>query len=150
MTPLSAACEHAPADDGLHGLESTEAMEREPAAIVLLGHGSRLESANRGLEEVGRRVASILGAEQVETAFLQLARPGLEEAVERCVRAGARRIAVVPFFLFSGAHVSQDIPNTVDRLREKHPGVEIVVTGALGDHPKLAEAAADRAREVLT
>jgi precorrin-8X/cobalt-precorrin-8 methylmutase len=124
-------------------------MDDRDAAVVLLGHGSRLESANRALEEVAQRVAALLGVARVETAFLQLARPGLEEAVERCVRAGARRVAVVPFFLFPGVHVLDDIPHAVAALTARHPGVEMTVTPALGGHPKLAEAAADRVREVL-
>lgn len=119
------------------------------SAVVLLGHGSRRAEANAGLEEVARAVASLLRAETVEVAYLQLARPGLGEAVERCVAAGARRIAVVPFFLFPGAHVLEDIPAEAERLRARYPGVAISVGRVLGDHPKLAEAAADRAREAL-
>ncbi len=119
------------------------------SAVVLLGHGSRRAEANRGLEQVARAVGSLLDGEVVETAYLQLARPGLAEAVERCVAAGARRVAVVPFFLFTGAHVLDDIPAEVERLRALHPGVVISVGRVLGDHPKLAQAAADRAREAL-
>jgi len=117
--------------------------------VVLLGHGSRRAEANRGLEQVARAVGSLLDGEVVEIAYLQLARPGLAEAVERCVAAGARRVAVVPFFLFTGAHVLDDIPAEVERLRALHPGVIISVGRVLGDHPKLAQAAADRAREAL-
>jgi len=109
------------------------------SAVVLLGHGSRRAEANRGLEQVARAVGSLLDGEAVEIAYLQLARPGLAEAVERCVAAGARRVAVVPFF----------IPAEVERLRALHPGVVISVGRVLGDHPKLAQAAADRAREAL-
>ncbi len=119
------------------------------SAVVLLGHGSRRAEANRGLEQVARAVGSLLDGEVVEVAYLQLARPGLAEAVERCVAAGARRVAVVPFFLFPGAHVLEDIPAEVERLRALHPGVAISVGRVLGDHPKLAQAAADRAREAL-
>ncbi len=119
------------------------------SAVVLLGHGSRRAEANRGLEQVARAVGSLLDGEVVEIAYLQLARPGLAEAVERCVAAGARRVAVVPFFLFTGAHVLDDIPAEVERLRALHPGVVISVGRVLGDHPKLAQAAADRAREAL-
>jgi sirohydrochlorin ferrochelatase len=125
-------------------------MEPAPTVVLLLGHGSRLESANRDLETVARRVASMLGRVRVETAFLQCARPSLEEALHRCAEAGACRVVVVPFFFFSGAHVLEDIPKAVANQRARHPEVEIVVSNALGDHPKVAEAAADRAREVLT
>ena len=124
-------------------------MGTDTAAVVLLGHGSRLEDGNRGLHDVAARVAEQLGDTPVRAAFLQLCEPGLEEAVERCIAAGARRVAVVPFFLFPGAHVQEDIPRILERLEARHPGVELRLGGVLGDHPKLAEVAAERAREAM-
>lgn len=124
-------------------------MGEGQTAVILLGHGSRLPEANQGLHGVAHRVAELLGAARVEVAFLQLARPGLAEAADRCVAAGAGRVAVVPFFLFAGAHVRDDIPQELERLRSRHPRVEFQMASVLGDHPKLAEAAAERAREAL-
>ena len=125
-------------------------MEETSTAVILLGHGSRLAEANAGLTAVASRVAKLLHARWVEVAFLQLAQPGLREAADRCVAAGARRVAIVPFFLFPGAHVRDVIPAAVAHLRTQHPGVTFTVAAVLGDHPKLAEAAADRAREALS
>jgi sirohydrochlorin ferrochelatase len=125
-------------------------MEEPKTAVILLGHGSRLAEANEGLLSVAARVAELVDANLVEVAFLQLAQPGLREAADRCVGAGANRVVVVPFFLFPGAHVRDDIPSEVTRLRARHPGVSFSVAAVLGDHPKLAEAAADRAREALS
>ena len=117
--------------------------------MVLLGHGSRLESANRGLQEVAAQVAARLHPRKVEAGFLQLAEPGLAEAVERCVAAGATRVVVVPFFLFAGAHVREDIPALLDELATRHPGVELCQADVLGGHEKLAEVATERALEVM-
>jgi len=124
-------------------------MGEGSAAVILLGHGSRLPESTRSLDEVARRVAEFLGATRVEVAFLQLSRPGLAEAADRCVAAGARRVAVVPYFLFAGTHVREALPRELERLQNRHPGVEFRVAPVLGGHPKLAEAAADRAREAL-
>ncbi|GAB4277347.1 MAG: CbiX/SirB N-terminal domain-containing protein [Deferrisomatales bacterium] len=124
-------------------------MGSAQTAVVLLGHGSRVEDANRGLRAVARSVAAQLGVETVEAAFLQFATPTLEEAASACVAAGARRVAVVPFFLFSGAHVLEDIPAALARLRRRFPDVEFRLSPVLGGHPKLAEAAAERVKEVL-
>lgn len=125
-------------------------MAAVPEALILLGHGSRLDSSNRGLHAVARRLAERLPAARVEVAFLQLARPDLDEAARRCVEAGARRVGIVPFFLFPGAHVLEDIPRAVRALREHFPGVTFALAPALGDHPKVIEAAADRAKEILS
>jgi len=125
-------------------------MGSKNPAIILLGHGSRLPGGNQGLYAVAAQVSDQLGGCRVEAAFLQLAEPGLEEAVARCFAAGARRITVVPFFLFAGAHVQEDIPRALVALESRHPGLELRLCGVLGDHPKLAEVAAERAREVMT
>ncbi|MBI5440943.1 MAG: CbiX/SirB N-terminal domain-containing protein [Deltaproteobacteria bacterium] len=95
------------------------------------------------------RVASLVGVERVEVAFLQLSRPDLTEAVEECMGAGVTRIAVVPFFLFPGAHVLEDIPAAVGVLEAKFPGIVFSVAPILAGHPKLAEIAADRAMGIL-
>ena len=124
-------------------------MEKPKTAVILLGHGSRLAEANAGLAGVASQVAALLDTDWVRVAYLQLARPGLLEAAEHCVTGGADRVVVVPFFLFPGAHVREDIPAEVAQLRERHPGVTFTVAEVLGGHPKLAEAAADRVREVL-
>ena len=124
-------------------------MENGISSVILLGHGSRKGTANSALGQIARRVADLLPPGRVEAAFLQLAEPGLGEVVERCIRGGTRRIAVVPFFLLPGAHVLEDIPKEVAALRRRHPGVEITLAPILGEHPKLAEAVADLAREVL-
>lgn len=124
-------------------------MQDAQTAVILLGHGSRLPEANAGLEGVGRQVAALLGNTRVEVAFLQMAEPGLSAAADRCAAAGARTIAIVPFFLFPGAHVRDDIPRELEYLRARHPGVAFSVAQALGGHPKLAQAAAERAREAL-
>jgi sirohydrochlorin ferrochelatase len=118
-------------------------------AIVLLGHGSRLSDANRALEDVARDLRELLGGGWVEVAYLQLARPTLPDAVAGCVQAGADRIMIQPFFLFPGAHVLEDIPQTVETLRREHPRVEILLAPHLGAHRKLAEIALERLQEVL-
>lgn len=125
-------------------------MQTGSEAVVLLGHGSRLADGNRGLERVAAQVAERLGGVRVEVAFLQLAEPDLDAAVARCAAAGAEHIAVVPFFLFPGAHVQEDIPQALQRLAVVYPRVTLRLADVLGDHPKLAEVAAERAREALS
>ena len=124
-------------------------MATSAEAVVLLGHDSRLAGGTCGLEPVAARVAALLGGARVEEAFLQLAQPNLDEAVARCVAAGAERIVVVPFFLFPGAHVQEDIPQALERLAAVYPRVTLHLAEVLGGHPKLAEVAAERAREAL-
>lgn len=121
----------------------------QTTAVILLGHGSRLAEANEGLEAVARDLRAVLGGSWVEVAFLQMARPTLDDAVGDCVRAGADRIVVLPFFLFPGAHVREDIPRALDELRRLYAHVSFLQAPYLGAHRKLAEIANERLQEVL-
>ncbi|HEY3346150.1 MAG TPA: CbiX/SirB N-terminal domain-containing protein [Nitrospirota bacterium] len=116
-------------------------------AIILLGHGSKAESGNRPLIEMAGMVEAISG-ERVIPAFLQLANPSLAEVIEDAAQKGATKIVVVPFFLYSGNHVSKDIPDELELLREKYQGIEIVMARHLDNHPKLADIVLERINEI--
>ena len=118
-------------------------------ALLLLGHGSRKADANHPLAELARMTAAELGGCRFAVAYLQLAHPTLAQAVEELASSGARRIAILPFFLFPGAHVTEDVPREVALLRERFPRTEILLAPHLGVHPLLARVAAERVREVI-
>ncbi|MBI2875512.1 MAG: precorrin-8X methylmutase [Candidatus Tectomicrobia bacterium] len=116
-------------------------------ALLLLGHGSKVKEANRALYEIATGVRERGEFPVVEVAFLQLTEPLLEEGLARCVAQGAGRILLMPYFLYLGAHVGSDIPQTLAEARQRYPGVEIVQTNHLGVHPKLVEVVLDRVAE---
>ncbi|MFQ6110911.1 MAG: sirohydrochlorin chelatase [Nitrospinota bacterium] len=118
-------------------------------ALILVGHGSKKEEANRTLLEVAAQVKASLGLEIVEAAFLQLAEPGLDEALAVCVGEGAERVILIPYFLYMGAHVTKDIPAWALEAKSRYPQIELIVGKHLGYHPKLAEVVAERVREAL-
>jgi sirohydrochlorin ferrochelatase len=124
-------------------------MKVNADAVILLGHGSRVGSANTPLAEMAKMISARLGGVEVEIAFLQLAQPTLEKSVMKAYEKGARKIAVMPFFLFSGAHVLEDIPGEIERLTSKLGELEIILCPHLGLHPRIAEAAAERILEAL-
>lgn len=121
-------------------------MEKREFAVVVLGHGSRVASANAPLGGIAELVGQSLGVPVLQ-AFLQLASPSLEEAVGKLVEDGWGRIVVAPFFLYPGAHVTEDIPAKAEELKAAHPGLEITVAEHLGVHPLLAELVAERVRK---
>lgn len=117
--------------------------------IVLIGHGSPRKDANR-IEVVGSLLHRIMhpgcSGGCVKVAYLQFAEPGIAEALDACIREGARKIIVHPFFLSAGMHVTADIPALLDEARGRYPGVEIVYTEPLGIHEKLAHVVIERIR----
>lgn len=113
-------------------------------ALLLLGHGSKVEEANQALYEIAAGVRGRREFPIVEVAFLQLAEPLLDEGLARCLAQGAERVLLIPYFLYLGAHVGSDIPHKLTEARERYPRVEIVQGSHLGVHPQLVEVVLDR------
>jgi len=112
-------------------------------SVILLGHGSMASGGNVALRDIAKLVKD-MGGMDVIPAFLQFKEPSLPQAIEQAVGAGAEKIVVMPYFLYMGNHVSEDIPGELDGMRAKYPAVEMVMTDHLGAHPKLAEIVLER------
>jgi len=116
---------------------------------VVFAHGSRLEAANNAVRRVAEELADAGGYDAVEAAFLDLDHPTLAEAVELLVSRGARRVAVIPYFLTPGRHLTQDMSALGEEIRARNEGVEHVVTNSLDAHPALLKAVLDLARQAF-
>lgn len=120
----------------------------EGTFVVVVGRGSTDPDANADLAKVARLLWDGRGFAGVEAAFVSLAPPSVTEALERCRRLGARRIAVVPYFLFTGVLIPR-IHRLVDDVAAAHPGLELRVADYLNGHPKLFRVLRERKLEAL-
>ena len=116
--------------------------------IIILGHGSKAPQALELLKIYGEMVKTNSSYDIVEIASLQFNKPDLPEAIDRAVNAGADRVIIVPFFLYKGIHMQQDIPEIITSESEKYPGLEIVLANHLGTDQRLVEIVIDRIEEV--
>ena len=121
--------------------------------IIIVDHGSRREESNRMLLDVvalfvnsAAEVPEVPGVPGVpgaygivEPAHMELAEPSIATAFDACVRRGARRVVVMPYFLLPGRHWDQDIPRLAAAAAANHPGIEFLVAAPLGLHPLLAQ-----------
>lgn len=114
-----------------------------PAAVVLVGRGSTDPDANSDLFKVARLIEDPYGCPPTEAAFVSLSPPSVPEALERCRRLGARRIAVVPYFLFDGVLVRR-ISAQVAEWAARSPGVQVAVAAHLGAADAVAGLVAER------
>lgn len=134
-------------------MRSTESplyfIEMPPTALLLIAHGSRRSEANAELAELARLLRPRVPEMLVETAYLELASPTIPEGVRRCVELGARRVALLPYFLSAGVHVTEDLEALREGFRREYPGVEFVLCPPLGLHPGMVEIVFDRLREGL-
>jgi sirohydrochlorin ferrochelatase len=103
-------------------------------ALVVAAHGSRREASNTEVRLLVQRLSeSTPGAfDLIEAAFLEFASPPIREAITGCIEAGADHIVIVPYFLASGRHVSEDIPRIVEAMSARHPQVTIHAAGHIG------------------
>ncbi|MDA8233486.1 MAG: hypothetical protein M0Z31_01505 [Clostridia bacterium] len=54
----------------------------------------------------------------------------------------------MPFFLYFGIHLQEDIPEILKEEKAKYPGVEIVMASNLGADIRLVDILLDRIKEV--
>lgn len=103
-------------------------------ALLIVAHGSRrLESNDEVRELSGRLAAQTDGAYGwVQSAFLEIAEPSIPDGLRAAIRAGAKQVTVVPYFLSAGRHVVTDIPAEIEVVRQEYPDVDIVLAPYLG------------------
>ena len=118
-------------------------------AILLIGHGSRVAAANDALHAIAAMVREQNPDTVVEVSFREQHAPNIQLGIDRCVEQGAKRVLLYPYFLFSGAHVLEDLPEEMDNARQRHEGLQMVLGEPLGVHPKLAEIVCERVDEKL-
>ena len=105
--------------------------------IIILCHGSRGERGIVEVPETLKRLADgvkplLPPGVEVIGAALQFNHPTLEEAVEFLVVQGVHRIVIMPYFLFQGRHITEDIPQIVEKLKRLYPQGQFIVAKPLG------------------
>lgn len=113
-------------------------------AVLLLGHGSKAHGANETLKKVAARVREKGGYGLVVPAFLQMVEPDFQGGVDIIAGKGFREIIVMPYFLYMGLHVTQDLPGEMDAAKVRYPGLEFVLTKNLDYHDKLVDITVER------
>jgi len=118
--------------------------------ILLLGHGSRRNTANAELQALAGLVEAGLGM-RVLPVYFQFERPNLVDEVERLVGEGIREIIVVPALLFPGIHLREDIPAALEELEARYGGrVRFLLTEGFGPDPRLAEIVMERVHTAMS
>ena len=79
-----------------------------------------------GLESLAARLKASLNGALFAIAYNEFCAPTVEEAVETLIAGGATAITIVPSMLTpGGSHSELEIPETLQRLRDKHPTIEL-------------------------
>jgi sirohydrochlorin ferrochelatase len=108
-------------------------------ALILFSHGSLLCGSGGALEQHARRFRKSKTWDIVEIGYLNYSLPTFADAVERCYSAGARAIAISPYFLVSGYFVTHSLPKCINAAKKDYPDLNFVTAEAIGFDPTLAD-----------
>lgn len=104
----------------------------EKKAIVLFGHGARDPQWAEPMQRLQSMLIAQVPDVQVELAFLELMEPSLPDVVDCMAMGGVSHIHVVPIFFGRGGHLKNDFPVIMAEMKQKHPGLNIEATSAVG------------------
>ncbi|MFF9812998.1 sirohydrochlorin chelatase [Streptomyces sp. NPDC014006] len=128
--------------------EVLDGVDRSEVTVLLVGRGSTDPDANAEVHKAARLLWEGRGYAGVETAFVSLAAPDVPSGLERCAKLGARRIVVLPYFLFTGI-----LPDRVRRQTGEwaaaHPELDVRSADVIGPEPELLDLVMERYEEAV-
>jgi sirohydrochlorin ferrochelatase len=110
-------------------------------SLLLVAHGSRRAASNEEIRTLTAELRHKAGSRyaDVSCAFLELAEPSIPDGILQCIRRGATRVTVFPYFLSAGRHVTADIPAAVNAIAARHPQIDITIAPYLGGAGAMSE-----------
>lgn len=118
-------------------------------AVLILAHGSRQSETEDTLKCIVDMLKQELETDNIETAFLQFSEINLHKGLTTLIEKGATDIKIVPYFLFEGVHIKEDIPGEIEEFKKEYPDVSIQLGRTLGADRRLAQILKDRVLEII-
>jgi sirohydrochlorin ferrochelatase len=109
-------------------------------ALILVAHGSKKDKSNQEFKDLGEEIKKLNSNKykRIETAFLEFAKPSIEEIVEQLDSKNITEISLYPYFLNSGKHVVNDIPNIIEELRSNYQNIRFKLFPHFGSSKKIS------------
>ncbi|MFF3732825.1 sirohydrochlorin chelatase [Streptomyces sp. NPDC002476] len=122
--------------------------DRSETTVLLVGRGSTDPDANAEVFKAARLFWEGRGYAGVETAFVSLAAPDVPSGLDRCVRLGARRIVVLPYFLFTGV-LPDRVRHQAEEWAAAHPELDVRCAEVIGAAEELYDLVMERYGEAV-
>jgi sirohydrochlorin cobaltochelatase len=126
---------------------SVQPGKREETAILIVGRGSSDLYANSDLYKIARMFWERTRFRWVEVSFIGVTEPLFDEGMERCIRLGAKKIVILPYFLFTGVLIKR-MQTKMNEFQERHPGIQFHMSSYLGFDDGLIPIVQKRVQEV--
>lgn len=124
------------------------ATDRSEVTVLLVGRGSTDPDANAEVYKAARLFWEGRGYAGVETAFVSLAAPDVPSGLDRCVKLGAGRIVVLPYFLFTGI-LPDRVRHQTEEWAAAHPELDVRSAEVIGAAEELYDLVMERYREAV-
>ncbi|MFG2623400.1 sirohydrochlorin chelatase [Streptomyces sp. NPDC048473] len=122
--------------------------DRSEVTVLLVGRGSTDPDANAEVYKAARLFWEGRGYAGVETAFVSLAAPDVPSGLDRCVKLGAGRIVVLPYFLFTGI-LPDRVRHQTEEWAAAHPELDVRPAEVIGAAEELYDLVMERYREAV-
>ncbi|PSF35194.1 sirohydrochlorin chelatase [Aphanothece hegewaldii CCALA 016] len=122
-------------------------IPRSETVLLFIGRGSSDPDANGDVYKFARILWEGSGYSTVETCFIGITHPRLEEGFRRASLYQPKRIIVLPYFLFTGALVKK-IYNITATQQEKYPHISMTGLPEMGIQSQILQLV--REREIET
>jgi sirohydrochlorin cobaltochelatase len=119
-------------------------------ALLVMVHGSPRSVANEDVYAVLDIVRERGAYPIVEVGFMECNDPTIPAAIDSCVAQGAERVIAVPYFLHTGNHVAEDLPNLLEEAQARHAEVEFLMGDYIGHDALIADVIRDRVMEAAS
>ncbi|MEO0807981.1 MAG: sirohydrochlorin chelatase, partial [Cyanobacteria bacterium J06643_4] len=118
-------------------------VARKDTTLLFIGRGSSDPDANGDVHKLARMIWEGSGYHTVETCFIGITHPRLEEGFRRARLYEPKRIIVLPYFMFTGV-LMEKIGAIAAQQQQDHPDIEIATLPEMGIHPQLLKVLRDR------
>ncbi len=122
-------------------------ISRPDTVLLFVGRGSSDPDANGDVCKIARILWEGSGYSTVETCFIGITHPRLEEGFRRARLYQPKQIIVLPYFLFTGLLVKKIFDTTVQQ-QQQYPDISMTCLPEMGLHPQLLSVL--REREIET
>jgi len=129
-------CTHLGGHPGMANLLRQRLKSTDTESLLLLAHGSRRPGGNAPIQALARSLGG-------SAAFWSVA-PHLETQVVQLMQSGVQRLAILPYFLFTGS-LTDAITHATEELAERFPQLGFHLLPPLGPSQDLANLVIDLA-----
>jgi len=107
--------------------------------FLLTVHGSAHTAAREGMVRFGRDLEAMQLGFPVRVCFLRMSEPSLADSMEIAAQEGYRRIVVLPLLVFSGQHLAEEIPEIIEKFKQRYPAVTASLQPPLAGTPSFLD-----------